>query len=167
MTKFRHYSRHYRGRKVLIRGKGGIETDVAELEKMIKEDFVNIWSAHMEDLADLADDIQNNAEMIVPLDTGALQDSIKVRVSRGRRYPGLIVHASATNAGHDYALIQEETEPFDDSKYEHDDGRLAHYLGGSFASFLAQYYEDITGEELVMSSELEHAKDYIESGGAL
>lgn len=166
MAKFRHYTRHYKGRRVLIRGKGGIETDVSNLEKMIKEDYANIWSEHIEDLEDLADDIQNNAEMLVPLDTGALMNSIEVRVSRSRRYPGLIAHASATNAGYDYALIQEETEPFDD-KYVHDDDRLAHYLGGSFASFLAQYYEDITGEELVMSSELEHAKDYIESGGAL
>lgn len=167
MAKFRHYTRHYKGRRVLIRGKGGVETDVSNLEKMVREDYKNIWKEHIEDLEDLASDIQNNAEMLVPLDTGALMSSIEVRVSRSRRYPGIIAHARATNAGYDYALIQEETEPFDGGKYAHDDERLAHYLGGSFASFLAQYYEDITGEELVMSSELEHAKDYIESGGEL
>lgn len=167
MAKFRHYTRHYKGRRVLIRGKGGVETDVSNLEKMVREDYKDIWKEHIEDLEDLASDIQNNAEMLVPLDTGALMNSIEVRVSRSRRYPGIIAHVSATNAGYDYALIQEETEPFDGGKYAHDDERLAHYLGGSFASFLAQYYEDITGEELVMSSELEHAKDYIESGGAL
>lgn len=167
MAKFRHYTRHYKGRRVLIRGKGGVETDVSNLEKMVREDYKNIWKEHIEDLEDLASDIQNNAEMLVPLDTGALMNSIEVRVSRSRRYPGLIAHARATNAGYDYALIQEETEPFDGGKYAHDDERLAHYLGGSFASFLAQYYEDITGEELVMSRELEHAKDYIESGGEL
>lgn len=167
MAKFRHYTRHYKGRRVLIRGKGGVETDVSNLEKMVREDYKDIWKEHIEDLEDLASDIQNNAEMLVPLDTGALMNSIEVRVSRSRRYPGLIAHARATNAGYDYALIQEETEPFDGGKYAHDDERLAHYLGGSFASFLAQYYEDITGEELVMSSELEHAKDYIESGGEL
>ncbi len=167
MAKFRHYTRHYKGRRVLIRGKGGVETDVSNLEKMVREDYKNIWKEHIEDLEDLASDIQNNAEMLVPLDTGALMNSIEVRVSRSRRYPGIIAHVSATNAGYDYALIQEETEPFDGGKYAHDDERLAHYLGGSFASFLAQYYEDITGEELVMSSELEHAKDYIESGGEL
>lgn len=167
MAKFRHYTRHYKGRRVLIRGKGGVETDVSNLEKMVREDYKDIWKEHIEDLEDLASDIQNNAEMLVPLDTGALMNSIEVRVSRSRRYPGLIAHARATNAGYDYALIQEETEPFDGGKYVHDDERLAHYLGGSFASFLAQYYEDITGEELVMSSELEHAKDYIESGGEL
>lgn len=167
MAKFRHCTRHYKGRRVLIRGKGGVETDVSNLEKMVREDYKNIWSEHIADLEDLASDIQNNAEMLVPLDTGALMNSIEVRVSRSRRYPGLIAHARATNAGYDYALIQEETEPFDGGKYVHDDERLAHYLGGTFAMFLAQYYEDITGEELVMSSELEHAKDYIESGGAL
>ena len=166
MAKYRHRTRYYKGRRVLIRGKGGIETDVSNLEKMIREDYKDIWSEHLEDLEDLAGDIQNNAEMLVPLDTGALMNSIEVRVSRSRRYPGLIAHASATNAGYDYALIQEETEPFD-GKYEHEDERLAHYLGGSFASFLAQYYEDVTGEELDMSDELQHAKDYIESGGML
>lgn len=165
--KFRHYTRHYKGRRVLIRGKGGVETDVSNLEKMVREDYKNIWKEHIEDLEDLASDIQNNAEMLVPLDTGALMNSIMVRVSRSRGYPGIIAHARATNVGYDYAIIQEETEPFDGGKYVHDDERLAHYLGGSFALFLAQYYEDITGEELVMSSELEHAKDYIESGGAL
>lgn len=167
MAKFRHHARFYKGRKVIIRGKGGIDTDVATLEKMVKEDYEAIWSEHLEDLEDLASDIQNNAEMLVPLDTGALMNSIEVRVSRSRRYPGIIAHASATNAGYDYALIQEETEPFDGGKYEHDDDRLAHYLGGSFASFLAQYYEDVTGEPLIMSAELEHAKDYVESGGTL
>lgn len=166
MARFRHRSRYYRSRRVLIRGKGGIETDVASLEKMVREDYQSIWREHQEDLEDLADDIQNNAKMLVPYDKGALEESIEVRVSRSRRYPGIIAHASATNAGYDYALIQEETEKYGD-KYEHADGRLAHYLGGSFASFLAQYYEDITGEELVMSEELEHAKDYIESGGEL
>ena len=133
MAKFRHHTRSYKGRKVIIRGKGGIDTDVAALEKMVKEDYADIWSEHLEDLEDLASDIQNNAEMLVPLDTGALMHSIEVRVSRSHRYPGIIAHASATNAGYDYALIQEETEPFDSGKYAHGDGRLAHYLGGSFA----------------------------------
>lgn len=165
MAKYRHKSRYYKGRKVLIRGKDGIDTDVSTLEKMIRDDYNNIWKEHIEDLEDLASDIENNAQLLVPFDTGALQDSIEVRVSKSRRFPGLIAHASATNAGYDYALIQEETEPYKNNygvmNYEHDDGRLAHYLGGSFAMYLADYYEDITGEELQMSAELEHAKDYI------
>lgn len=165
MAKRRHKSRSYAGRRVLIRGKGGVDTDVATLEKMIKDDYNEIWKDHIEDLEDLADDIENNAKLLVPLDTGALQASIEVKVSKSRRYPGIIAHASATNGSYDYALIQEETEPFEGSggfiNYEHSDGKLAHYLGGSFAMYLSDYYEDITGEELQMSPELEHAKDYI------
>lgn len=167
MARFRHHAKYYRSRKVLIRGKGGVETDVATLEKMVRDDFKSIWLEHLEDLEDLASDIQNNAEMLVPLDTGALQSSIEVSVSKSRRFPGIIAHASATNAGYDYALIQEETEPYEgpagEMLYEHDDGRLAHYLGGSFAMFLSQYYEDVTnGEVLDMPPELEYAKEYIE-----
>lgn len=166
MPKFRHNPRFYRGRKVLIRGKGGILTDVSQLEQMVRDDYDRIWKEHIEDLEDLAEDIQNNAEILVPLDKGALQESIEVRVSRSRRYPGLIAHASATNAGYDYALIQEETEPYEGAAgellYQHDDGRSAHYLGGSFALFLSDYYRDITHKELVLPAELEHAKEYIE-----
>lgn len=157
---YRHHTKPYRGRKVVIRGKGGIETDVSTLEKMVREDYNRIWKEHIEDLENLAEEIKDSAVELVPLDTGALQDSIDVRVSKSRRYPGLIAHASATNAGYDYALIQEETEPFD-GKYEHEEPRSAHYLGGSFALMLSYYYEDLTGEELVLSPELEHAKDYI------
>lgn len=157
---YRHHARMYRDRKVLIRGKGGMITDVAALEKMVRDDYKDIWREHKEDLEDVASDIQSNAEMLVPLDTGALQRSIEVRVSRSNRWPGIIAHASAINAGRDYAVDQEENED-----YSHEDDRLAHYLGGSFASLLSQYYEDITGDELEMSEELEHAKDYVESGG--
>lgn len=175
MPRYRHNPHFYKGRKVAIRGKGGILTDVSQLEQMVRDDYNSIWKEHIEDLEGLAEDIQNNAEILVPLDKGALQESIEVRVSKSRRYPGLIAHASATNAGYDYALIQEENEDYNHDKtvtYKddsgktveslEDSGRMAHYLGGSFALFLSYYYEDITGEELVLPAELEHAKEYIE-----
>lgn len=162
MSKYRHYARSYKGRRVLIRGKGGIDTDVATLEKMVREDFDEIYKSNLEALEDCASQIQADATYLVPYDTGALESSIDVHVSGSRRYPGIIAHASATNAGYDYALIQEETEPFD-GKYTHDYERFAHYLGGPFALNISElFYELSGGKELVLTPELQHAKDYVE-----
>ena len=119
MAKFRHYTRHYKGRRVLIRGKGGVETDVSNLEKMVREDYKNIWKEHIEDLEDLASDIQNNAEMLVPLDTGALMNSIEVRVY-SRRYQELL---RWQQSGYDYSFKKKQNL---DGVSMHDDERLAH-----------------------------------------
>lgn len=175
--KSKRFSSQYRQRRVIIRSRS-LDTDVAKIEELLAADYQDIWRNHLEDLEDLAEDIENNAKMLVPLDTGALRDSIMVRVSRSPRYPGIIAHASAIMDGFDYALIQEENE---DYKHEEtitykdeygrtvesigDSGRMAHYLGGSFALFLSDYYESITGEELMLPAELEHAKDYILTNG--
>lgn len=162
MAKFRHYSRFYKGRRVVIRGKGGLDTDVATLEKMVKADYEEIYKSNLSALEDYADQIQADATYLVPHDTGALEESIDVHVSGSRRYPGIIAHASATNAGYDYALIQEETEPFD-GKYTHEYERFAHYLGGPFALNISDLFESLTGgKELVLTPELQHAKDYVE-----
>lgn len=156
MTRYGHHTHVYDHRRVIIRGKDGVSTDVAALEKMVRDDYAEIWRDHIEDLEDLASDIQNNAQLLVPLDMGALRDSIMVRVSRSNRWPGIIAHASAYNKGEDYALPQEENE-----KYSHEGIRSAHYLGGSFALFLSYYFEDM-GSTLELPEELEHAKEYIE-----
>ena len=161
--KSKRFSSQYRQRRVIIRSRS-LGTDVAKIEELLAADYQDIWKNHLADLEDLAEDIENNAKMLVPLDTGALRDSIMVRVSKSSKYPGIIAHASAIMDGFDYALIQEENEDYrhltaDDSE------RMAHYLGGSFALFLSDYYKDITGEELALPEELEHAKDYILTNG--
>ena len=159
--KSKRFSSQYRQRRVIIRSRS-LGTDVAKIEELLAADYQDIWKNHLEDLEDLAEDIENNAKMLVPLDTGALRDSIAVRVSKSPKYPGIIAHASAIMDGFDYALIQEENE---DYRHLGDDDRMAHYLGGSFALFLSDYYKSITGEELVLPAELEHAKDYILTNG--
>lgn len=169
------FTRQYNHRRCTIRSRH-LDTDVAQLEEMIKADYQDIWKGHIEDLQDLAEDIESNAKLLVPLDTGALRDSIMVRVSRSNRWPGIIAHASATMYGYDYALIQEENEEYSHDKettlvsesgrkYKvigNDEGRTAHYLGGSFALFLKDYWEGLTGEELVLPENLEHALNYID-----
>lgn len=159
--KSKRFSSQYRQRRVIIRSRS-LGTDVAKIEELLAADYQDIWKNHLEDLEDLAEDIENNAKMLVPLDTGALRDSITVRVSKSPKYPGIIAHASAIMDGFDYALIQEENE---DYRHLGDDDRMAHYLGGSFALFLSDYYKSITGEELALPEELEHAKDYILTNG--
>lgn len=85
-----------------------------------------------------ADDLYQNAIMLVPLHGGLLADSIDVSVSRSGRYPGIIATASAWNrkGTFDYALIQHENED-----YEHLPGRQAHYLSEPFEEAVKQYTE--------------------------
>ena len=156
-------------RRVVIRSRH-LDTGVAQLEEMIKQDFQEIYKEHLEDLADTADAIVERATYIVPLSSGKLSASIDARVSGSRRYPGLIVSASAKDHGFDYALVQEEREDFshgmsDEESDTDDTERMAHYLGGSFAIELSYLYEDLTGEELELPDELQHAKEYVEDRG--
>lgn len=157
MSRWGRSASFYRGRKVNIRGKGGTSTDVAQLEKLVREDLKEIMKEHYDMLEQTAEDIQGDAEMLVPKDTGELAASIEVRVSKSPRYPGIIAHASAKDKGFDYAVVQEENEEF-----SHEDDESAHYLGGPFALHVSEFYEDATeGEELQLPANLEHAKDYI------
>ncbi len=150
-------------RRAIIRSRN-LGTDVAQCEELIKRDFKEIWKEHIETLEDIAVEVADEAYELVPVDKGFLRDSINVRVSKSRRYPGIIAHASAKNKGKnkgfDYALAQEENE-----EYSHDIDKMAHYLGGPFAREISYWYEDITGEILELPDDLQHAVDYIEERG--
>lgn len=163
-------------RRVLIRSRS-LGTDVAKLEEMIAADYKQIYKAHIEALEDACDQIVADAGYLVPRLTGKLEDSISAVVSKSNRFPGLMVSASAKNHGYDYALIQEETEPYynhGDMQYLHDyvreetndvrdkDMGYAHYLGGPFTIAIKDLFKDLTGEELVLPLELEHAAEYVE-----
>lgn len=119
-----------------------MNTAVAQLEEMVRADYKEIWKKHISDLEVLAENIANDAEALVPVDTGKLQRSIQARVSKSPRYPGLIVSASAKKKGFDYALIQEEDEEF-----VHRVGQ-AHYLSEPFYNILDEFYLKITGKHL-------------------
>lgn len=157
-------------RRVIIRSRQ-LNTDVAQLEELVKSQYKAILKEHREDLEACADWIEETAYELVPLDTGKLQNSISVRVSRSNRYPGLIAHASAKEAGFDYALIQEENEDYEHTEtkvltkrgrpVKVDSGRIAHYLGGPFAASIKDLFEDL-GIELELPEELEHALEYYE-----
>ena len=131
-------------RRVIIRSRQ-LNTAVAQIEEMIAADYREIWKQHIEDLEAIADWIVEDARALVPVDTGKLKQSIKARVSKSNRYPGLIVSASAKakyKKSFDYALIQEENEYF-----SHEIGQ-AHYLSEPFYNLVDQFYFEYTGKHL-------------------
>ena len=131
-------------RRVIIRRRN-MNSAVAQIEQMVQDDFNKIWKNHIEDLEAVADWIVEDAKALAPVETGALRDSIKAAVSRSRRYPGLMVSASAKNrrrTGFDYALIQEENE-----YYSHEVGQ-AHYLSEPFFKLVDDFYFEYTGKHL-------------------
>ena len=67
--------------------------------------------------------IEETAKIRTPEKTGKLKESVKVRVSRDKRRPGLYAQASARNRGYDYALIQHEN-----LSYNHPNGGQAKFL---------------------------------------
>ena len=71
--------------------------------------------------------IEETAKVRTPEKTGKLKESVKVRVSRDKRIPGLYAQASATNRGYDYALIQHEN-----LSYNHPNGGQAKFLESAF-----------------------------------
>ena len=71
--------------------------------------------------------IEETAKIRTPEKTGKLKESVKVRVNRDKRRPGLYAQASATNRGYDYALIQHEN-----LSYNHPNGGQAKFLESAF-----------------------------------
>ena len=71
--------------------------------------------------------IEETAKIRTPEKTGKLKESVKVRVSRDKRRPGLYAQASARNRGYDYALIQHEN-----LSYKHPNGGQAKFLESAF-----------------------------------
>lgn len=71
--------------------------------------------------------IEETAKIRTPEKTGKLKGSVKVRVSRDKRRPGLYAQASATNRGYNYALIQHEN-----LSYNHPNGGQAKFLESAF-----------------------------------
>ena len=167
--------------RVLIRGgigrKGGdsYKTAIKTTERMLREQYKEIWKNHLEELEAVAELIEEDALLLVPKDTGKLADSIHVYVTKSRRYPGIIAHAYANSGGKpgpggyiefDYAYIQEITEESptaeSDRSYSHEDpNESAHYLGGPFVIHIAELYNEITGKKLEVSRKMREAADYV------
>lgn len=81
----------------------------------------------IEELEESAQTIKAEAVAQAPYQTGKLERSIYVRVSRDKRRPGLVAGASAKDHGYDYAGIQHEATHFN-----HPIKGKAHYISDPF-----------------------------------
>ncbi len=93
------------------------------LTKFLKE----LDTVPVQELEKSAQTIKAEAIAQTPYETGKLEKSIYVRVSRNKRQPGLVAGASAIDHGYDYAGIQHEATHFD-----HPIKGKAHYISDPF-----------------------------------
>lgn len=93
------------------------------LTKFLKE----LDTVPVQELEKSAQTIKAEAIAQAPYETGKLEKSIYVRVSRNKRQPGLVAGASAKDNGYDYAGIQHEATHFN-----HPIKGKAHYISDPF-----------------------------------
>lgn len=86
----------------------------------------------VEELEKSAQKIKAEAIAQTPYETGKLEDSVYVRVSRDKKRPGLVAGASARDNGYNYAGIQHE-----ETSYEHPIKGKAHYISDPFKNEVA------------------------------
>ena len=93
------------------------------LTKFLKE----LDTVPVQELEKSAQTIKAEAIAQTPYETGKLEKSVYVRVSRNKRQPGLVAGASARDHGYNYAGIQHEATHFD-----HPIKGKAHYISDPF-----------------------------------
>lgn len=103
------------------------QKSVQDARKNLTKFLKSLDEIPVEELEKSAQRIKAEAVAKVPYDTGRLEKSIYVRVSRDKRRPGIVAGASARSpSGYNYAGIQHENE-----NYYHDKGQ-AHFISEPF-----------------------------------
>ena len=100
---------------------------LSEASKHLTKFLRTVETVPTQILLEEAPRIEETAKVRTPEKTGKLKESVKVRVSRDKRRPGLYAQASARNHGYDYALIQHEN-----LSYNHPNGGQAKFLESAF-----------------------------------
>ena len=100
---------------------------LSEASKHLTKFLCTVETVPTQILLEEAPRIEETAKIRTPEKTGKLKESVKVRVSRDKRRPGLYAQASARNRGYDYALIQHEN-----LSYKHPNGGQAKFLESAF-----------------------------------
>ena len=100
---------------------------LSEARKHLTKFLRTVETVPTQILLEEAPRIEETAKIRTPEKTGKLKESVKVRVSRDKRRPGLYAQASAKNRGYDYALIQHENR-----SYNHPNGGQAKFLESAF-----------------------------------
>ena len=100
---------------------------LSEASKHLTKFLRTVETVPTQILLEEAPRIEETAKIRTPEKTGKLKESVKVRVNRDKRRPGLYAQASATNRGYNYALIQHEN-----LSYNHPNGGQAKFLESAF-----------------------------------
>ena len=100
---------------------------LSEASKHLTKFLRTVETVPTQILLEEAPRIEETAKIRTPEKTGKLKESVKVRVSRDKRRPGLYAQASARNRGYDYALVQHEN-----LSYKHPNGGQAKFLESAF-----------------------------------
>ena len=105
---------------------------IQDAKKRLTKFLKTLETVPTDELERTAERIYSEAVAQVPYNTGKLESSIYVRVSRSKTKPGLVAGASAREHGYDYAAIQHENE-----NYYHPIKGKAHYISDPFKKEVA------------------------------
>lgn len=101
--------------------------NVQDAKKKLQKFLKTLDTVPVQILKQEAKKIELQAKQETPYKTGKLERSVKVRVSKDKRRPGINISASARTEGFNYAGIQHENTAFN-----HPIKGKAHYLKDPF-----------------------------------
>lgn len=101
--------------------------NVQDAKKKLQKFLKTLDTVPVQILEQEAKKIELQAKQETPYKTGKLERSVKVRVSKDKRSPGINISASARTKGFNYAGIQHENTAFN-----HPIKGKAHYLKDPF-----------------------------------
>lgn len=101
--------------------------NVQDAKKKLQKFLKTLDTVPVQILEQEAKKIELQAKQETPYKTGKLERSVKVRVSKDKRRPGINISASARTEGFNYAGIQHENTAFN-----HPIKGKAHYLKDPF-----------------------------------
>ena len=105
---------------------------IQDAKKRLTKFLKTLETVPTDELERTAERIYSEAIAQTPYNTGKLESSVYVKVSRSKTKPGLITGASAIEHGYDYAAIQHENE-----NYNHPIKGKAHYISDPFKKEVA------------------------------
>ena len=100
---------------------------IQDAKKRLTKFLKTLETVPTDELERTAERIYSEAIAQTPYNTGKLESSVYVKVSRSKTKPGLVAGASAREHGYNYAVIQHENED-----YEHPIKGKAHYISDPF-----------------------------------
>ena len=105
---------------------------IQDAKKRLTKFLKTLETVPTDELERTAERIYSEAIAQTPYNTGKLESSVYVKVSRSKTKPGLVAGASAIEHGYDYAAIQHE-----DENYNHPIKGKAHYISDPFKKEVA------------------------------